>query len=545
MASIAQFIAGFAFFMVGLKLFSTNLNQLTSFRIRKLITQFTPNNWSAGLWGIVVSVLTAGNTFLTPFIAAGFRTVNALDLRKAIHLVVWSRVGACFYIYLAGFNIKVFILFLIGMAGTSFGLSKPKRYATFMAAVFSLGLVLFGIQEIKGATKILVDYDWYQQVVGFANQHAIVALAAGSLFILASQSLFGALVVVLGLLDTRIFGTPQALLFMYGVYLGEAILKMAYLPALKGPFKKMMSLLPGFYLVAFVVGISLHLAEAYLPVPLLEGVARQWAVNDLQFLANVNFGVHLITAVLLSLSVLGLEKIMNRLGESKDGTEAIAPVEIPSGLLDDPLITMELIQKEEQRLVGYLPRYMDHVRTGRSRRDPGIQTDLHQDLERNFQTIRAVYSELLHRGSYHEQISGRLLDNIERQNVLMSLEANLYNFCNTLDAMQSGLANDPALQNKFMGFLESIDVLVLNLVDILVTRDPFYIETMKALTSDRTDLLQEIRTQYTTNLSPDLQELLVRLINLFESSVWLIRKTSEQLNREIESEQVEEEVVRV
>ena len=101
MSSVAAFISGFAFFLVGLKLFSANLNQITSKRFRVLITRFTPNDWMAGLWGVLLSLLTAGNTILTPCITAGFKTVKAIDFRKSIQIVIWSRVGSCFFIYLA------------------------------------------------------------------------------------------------------------------------------------------------------------------------------------------------------------------------------------------------------------------------------------------------------------------------------------------------------------------------------------------------------------------------------------------------------------
>jgi len=270
MESIAELLAGFAFFLVGLKLFSSNLNQLTSHRFRAFITHYTPNDFVAGLWGSILSIFTAGNTFLTPCVAGGLLTVKALTLRKAIMITIWSRVGSCFYIYLAGINIKLFVMFLIGITGISYAISKPKKLTTLAASTFSLGLVLFGIQEIKSSTKVLVTLPWFENLIQYTYQYPFIAFIAGVLFIICAQSLFGALVITVGFVASGVFNIQQALLFIYGLYLGEAILKIFYLPVFKRAFKKTIVLLPIFYFVAFFIGTLFFIAEHLSGIPITD-----------------------------------------------------------------------------------------------------------------------------------------------------------------------------------------------------------------------------------------------------------------------------------
>ncbi|MCB1136938.1 MAG: Na/Pi cotransporter family protein [Chlamydiia bacterium] len=523
MISFAQFFAGFAFFLVGLKMFSTNLNQLTSLRFRKWITQFTPNNFIAAVWGVLLSILTAGNTYLTPFVCAGFQTVNALSLRRSIHMINWSRVGSCFYIYLAGFDIQIFILFLIGVAGTSFALSKPKRFSALMASVFALGLVLFGIQEIKDSTKIMVAFDWFNTIVAFANTHASVAFLAGLIFKIIAQSFFGALVVVLGLLDTNIFGIQQALLFMYGVYLGEAVLKALYLPILKDAFKQAVCMLPIYYGIAFLLGIGDYIAESYFDLPLLGYWAMKLSSSSKEFLAHVNFALHLLTALLITAFARPVESFLKSLASEGPG-EHIRPVDIPSDVLDDPVITMEMISKEEMRLVRYLPAYHENLRSGKALIDDSMQEYLHDNLSRNFATIRSIYADLLHRGSYHSTISALILSSIERQNLLVNLENNLFDFSQTITSLQKASVDDPDLRMRFLNFVEALDVILLSLLDLMDDPDPFRIEVIDALTREREDLLKEVRDHFSERLSMDQRVRLIRLINLFESSIWIMKR---------------------
>jgi hypothetical protein len=438
--------------------------------------------------------------------------------------VTWSRVGACAFIYLAGFNIKVFILFLIGVAGTSFALSKPKRGAALMASIFALGLVLFGIQEIKSSTKILVEFDWFSTMIDFANTYAFVAFSCGFVFLLFAQSLFGALVVALGLLDTGVFGVQQAVLFTLGVYLAEAVLKLAYMPALKDAFKQTMCLLPIFYVVAFVLGTVFHVLDTVVGLSLLESLAADISTSSKQYLAHVNFAYHLMAAVVVSANAGLVERYLTRLTETTDKEAQIPEVEIPSGVLNDPMISMDLINKEEVRLISYLPRFQENLRSGKSRLDPSVQEYLHERLSTNFNTLRSTYQELLNRGSCHASISARILESIERQNLLMSLESNLNDFSTTVDVLRQETEGQEVFQGRLMTFVEALDTVLLSFIDVAKDADPFYVEVMETLTTERSDLFKEIRTSLGDELDVDQQVHLIKLVNLFESTIWILKK---------------------
>ncbi|SCA63718.1 hypothetical protein SCG7109_AY_00010 [Chlamydiales bacterium SCGC AG-110-M15] len=542
MSSLAGFVAGFAFFLVGLKLFATNLNQLTSNRFRILMTQFTPNGFMAGMWGIVLSLLTAGNTVLTPCISAGFQSVNAINIRKAIQIVIWSRVGACFFIYLAGFNIKVLVLLMMGFAGISFAINKPRHYSTMTSSIFHLGLVLYGIQLIKSSTKVLIKLQWFETIVDYTQLYPEISFIAGFIFLMVAQSLFGTLVIALSFIDSGIFQFDQALMFMYGSYLGEGVLKIFYLAAFKGIFRQMMGLLPVIYFCTFGVGLFTYVLDDILGIPFLQELAHILSDSHKLELAHVNLLVHLCSAILLSVLIVRVESFIARWGdEEEDHGETIREVDIPDEILDDPVTTLEIMYREEMRMVRYFPMYMEHMRTGDSLKDPLLQKNLHTQVSRNLEIIRTTYSDLLNRSHYHRDLSARILQGIERHNLAMSLEENLYQFSIIIDKLREGTRSSAELTQKFLNFVEAMDATILSMIDVLDSpKETFYVDVLRQITSGRDDFLKEVREHYEEELSVQDRVYLIKVVNLFESSIWMIKKIGSVIDEELELEEIEQ-----
>jgi phosphate:Na+ symporter len=539
MDSFAGFIAGFAFFLVGLKLFATNLNQVASKRFRTLITRFTPNDYLAGIWGVFLSLLTAGNTVLTPCITAGFESVHAINFRKAIQIVLWSRVGACFFIYLAGINIKLLVLIMMGIAGISFAINKPKRYANLASSVFNLGLVLFGIQLIKGSTRGLVEYPWFQTIVEYTQLYPETALLAGVLFLLASQSLFGSLVVTLSFIDSGVFDIQQAIFFTYGIYLGEGILKCFYLTAFKGIFRQVLCIIPLTYFCTFAVGMAAYFIHT-LDIPFIQHYAHVFASSPKQELAHLNLAIHLFTVVILSIGVKGVESFVYRFIGNFDNEEVTA-IDIPEGVLDDPVMTMTLIEKEKSRLIHMFPNYLESIRSGESEKEPLAHQKLHSYLKENLENIHDIYNELLERSHYHPEISSQILLSIERESFLASLEENLFQFCTTVDKLRDQTKSNKELSNKFLNFAEAMDATLLTMIDVLDNpQEPFNLDALRKITSGREDFMKKIRDQYSSQLAMTEKVELISLINLFESNIWIIKKIA---NSVYEGEVIEESTI--
>ncbi len=527
MESIASFIAGFALFLVGIKLFTANLNQITTARFRLFIARFTPNDWLAGLWGIILSLFTAGNTFLTPCVAGGLTKVNALSLRKASQIVIWSRVGACFYIFLAGFDIKIAILFTLGISGISFVSNTPKSLSTFAASIFNLGLVLFGIQLIKSSTSFFVDLPWFNTVMNYTQQYPIIMFFAGAIFLLSSQSLFGALVVAVSFLNSEIFTMSQALIFVFGLYFAEGILKIFYMAAFKDTFKQVIALFPIIYFLIFLIGVFLYLIENTFHIPLLQAFARLISSDPKIQLATINLTLHIITSIIMSYNIATIQKKFLYKIYKKTTTEGfIEPLEIPSQVLETPTTTLDLIEKDLIRLGIHFSDYMENIRSGKSLTNTMIHNTLHSMLQMNFEATHSIFSKLLSRNNYHPRISSLILTKLESHNAISSLEDGVYQFAIMIDKIRLNHTHD-IVNRELMNFVEAMDTLLMSLIDILENpEERFNEKIILEITEQRDDIMKNIRNHYALDLGATERSNLIGLISFFEKNIWLINKIS-------------------
>jgi hypothetical protein len=359
------------------------------------------------------------------------------------------------------------------------------------------------------------------------------ALVAGVVFLLCSQSLFGALVVTMSFLESGVFDFNQTFLFAFGCYLGAAILKSFYLPAFKDVFKQLVAVIPVYYAVAFLISATLYFLENTLGVFSFTKLAMQWSTDQKIVFAHVNLIVHLLTTSILTLAMGPLMRFVNYMGTPKPEGVVIADVDIPIQVLDDPHMTLALIQMEERRLVEYFPDYFENIRSGKSRQHRELQQGLHTVLDTNFGVIDETFSNLLNRTSYDDNVSHLLLTSIALKDFLWKLEGNLYEFAETIGRLQADGkgANDQLLQRKLSSFVESMDIILFSVIDAMSTLSEFDIGVVEKLTAERKGLMEEVGGLFRKSLSIEQQADLVNLVHLFESNLWVVGQIVKMLKR--------------
>jgi Na+/phosphate symporter len=526
MAPIARFLAGFAFMLFGLKLFSLNINQLTSHRFRKLVTRFTPNAFFAMCWGTILSILTAGKAILTPCIAGALLSFQAITIEKASLMVIWSCVGSTFFVYIAGYKLKTFILMIIGIFGLGYVFNKPKGWKTSLACVFSLGLILLGIQEIKESAITLIQLPILQSAIDTTKAYPIIALLAGAAISFCIQNVFGTLVIGISLVDTGALELEQAMLYTYGAYFGEGTAKFLYLPAFSTVYKRLIILLPAFYLLTFFIGVSSHFIERYWEIPLYYQFVNNLTDDPKRFFAHFNLALQLTTGIIFSLGLPLIVCLIKKIGAKHADIDVVKPLEIPQPVLEDPDLTLMLVKKEEIRLFQYVPKYFENVRSGVSLENPDLHESLHEQLTENFHKLHEIYSGLLNENSYDPSIGDEILRSIELQEFVNSLESNIYLFSLEIDVLLKLTKDRPQLSDIILRFVEALDVIILTMLESLKHPEKNNLDALNKITSERGEILESIRNKFSKDLNAAEQSSLRKIVNLFESSIWIASKIS-------------------
>lgn len=526
MEAISFVLTGFAFFLLGLKFFSNSLSQVTGDRFSYLIAKFTPNNTMAGLWGAILSQISAGNMLLISCIAAGMRTIGAISLEKALLILNWSRVGSASYIYLAGFNIKLAIMIVLGLAGIAFALNRPKKYVPLASSIFNLSLVLFGIQMIKGATKPLAKLDWFQAFIDMASQEPVLYFFVGFLFLIFTQSFFGAMVIGLSFIEGEILSLHEAIIFTCGSYLGIAVTKLFYLLAFEKDFRRVISFLSVYYGLCTLLSLFFYLLELWGHLPLLTALASSFSDSPKIQLAHINLFYHLITATLLSFCMPSICSwigyFFGKVDQDQQDKERFF---IPEQMLDHPEITFSLLYKEIHSLSGKIRELIAHTQREKSWEKSKELENAHKRIQKRCHEIREIFSQLVKRSAY-ESVSKSLLEEMETHNHISNLAESAYCFCKSIDKMKKLTFENAHLQETWSHFVEAYDVLCLMAQDVLEKPSTSNLSDLRQVTSDRGELMRQIRDNNSMQIATDQQIDLLEVIHHFESSIWILRKLS-------------------
>src|SRR5215471_314855 len=228
----ANVIAGLGVFFSGLKLVDSHLRQVTGRRLRVIIGTLTRHSLLASVVGVVIGVLvqsTSGIAFiLVSLVSSGLTTV-----RRALPIITWANVGCSALIFATVLDLRVAVLYLIGVAGAAYAFDRSHRSHA-LGAMFGVGMLFYGIELMKAGADPLKQLPWLTEGLN-GNQHSyVLALLAGGLFSFVTQSSVAVSILVIGLAQTQLLGPFQAMMAIYGANVGSTFARMLLSSTLRG-----------------------------------------------------------------------------------------------------------------------------------------------------------------------------------------------------------------------------------------------------------------------------------------------------------------------
>ncbi|USN57352.1 MAG: Na/Pi cotransporter family protein [Candidatus Peribacteria bacterium] len=149
-----NFLAGLAFFLVGLHLFEDQLKLVGSKTIKKLLEKYSKNPRSAGLMGMMTAASLQSQA-ATIVLAISFLGAGLIGLSSVIAIIIGANVGTTFtpwLISLLGFKFSITtaaipILALGGLISVFF--SKNEKIKQYALMAFGFGMAFFGLGMLK------------------------------------------------------------------------------------------------------------------------------------------------------------------------------------------------------------------------------------------------------------------------------------------------------------------------------------------------------------------------------------------------------------
>ena len=513
-------LTGLGLLFCGVRFIAANLAPLAGPAARRFARTAVRTNWGAGFAGVVAGVVTQSTSAVT-LVVVGFVRAGILPEARAVLLPVWSQVGAATLVILVSLPTSAVVAYALAIAGTllyfDFNLSERLRHAVLV--LLGAGLLFLGMELLNQASEPLRAWlAGHGLLARHENAALLLALGLGLAALAQSSTVAGAIAVAV--VRAGVFDLGAAALLLIGASVGSAV--NYGLPGWKGEavgrhvmlFQAAQKLCGAAFLVVFL------LAAGGRPETLLPGRSSDAAMAFAW--------IFLVTQICGSLACTLLHGPLSRLFERLTPPAPHEALGRPAFLLDealaDPSLALDLVEREEQRLLRRLPIMLDGVREEGNGDAPPAESLRVAGLSVSDATRRYLAGVLEAEPGHHAVVRAmrlqRVLDDI------VALHETVAEFQKVVRVAQARAA-EPVER-----LVESLHLLLEVLQDIACGDDPAGQELSLALLGDRRQVIEGLRTRLMgASKDAKVQEALFRSTVLFERIVWLARDTAVALLR--------------
>jgi phosphate:Na+ symporter len=530
MQAIAPFLTGLGLFFCGVHFVAQNLVPLAGRRFRALLMRMGKSPWMAAAFGTVAGIITQSANAVTAIII-GLVSGGLVDKRRSILIPTWSHVGTSVLVILVAIDLRLAASYLVVLTGCAvyFGFDRNDRVRFVIGTLLGLGLLFLGMQMIKSGAEPLRDYLIEGGLIHSISQSPALLLLVGIGLSLACQSssVAGALAVAgssAGLVDLS-----GACWLIYGANLGSGFNFVVLAKAHRGEAAQIALMQAAQKFAGFAVALLLVAAERLTGRLVLENAVTSLSESLSAQVAWVFLLYQLAGSSVCTALAGPIIALLERAAPPSKLQELSKPAYLIDDALVEPTFAIELVGREEQRLLARLPGMLDAVRAD-AEGDP-IPAP----------TLRAVAAAITRAmAAYLESISEGRLERSDRERVvrLQHRAANLNAMHESLDEFVIACVSArqwPSSGRVADQMIESLHALLIALVEAAATNDPDDQEMLLSLLGHRDEMMERIRQRVLRedpNMPAKPQEALFAATMLFERVVWLARRCAILLNPE-------------
>ena len=511
---------GLGLFIVGMWLLTENLKALASRRLRRTAARWTANRFSALLWGVVAGGITHSMSALT-FIVVSILRSGLITTQGAFALILGGSVGVSALVVIVTLDIKVIALYVLGIAGWCVVSERLSRYRPVAGSFLGGAMIIIGLVLLKEAAAPLAAQPWFRDMLEGTGDSPALAFVIAAFLTALVQSSSAVSVFGISLAAVGVLSVDQAIMVMYGSLVGSSAIICLLSSGLTGRSRQVAMYLVGYNALICAVLVPLLYLETHFDIPLVKALVFSVGVDLDQQLALVYV---LLCVFLVPLMVAGLgssARVLERLWPASRIDELSQPKFIHDHATVDVDSSVVLVDLEQRQAVTNLSQYFDAARRGTSvgpLRDASrkLLSDISEFLD-DLQTAHPMQGV--------EELNAMR----NRQKLLGWLEEALGVLCDTL----AELTDRSALGQFRTSICESVDGVLLSLVDAMESDDAMSWDIARQLTGERGEMMRKLRIQY-LEMEPPLPRLdlinVLLITNSVEETFFLLSKLEKEFN---------------
>jgi phosphate:Na+ symporter len=377
---IFDIAAGLGIFLLGMKNMSEGMQAVAGDRLRKLINAITGNRLMGCAVGTGITCLVQSSS-ITTVMVVGMVNAGLMSLTAAISVVMGANIGTTITGWILVLKIGKYGLPILGISAFFYLFSKNNRLRYLSMIFLGIGMVFFGLHEMKEGFKPLRDMpfflQWFSAFQATSYLGVLKCCLAGAVLTAIVQSSSATLGITIGLASTGVIPFETAAALVLGENIGTTV--TAYLASLGATTAaKRASYAHIMFNVIGVAWITLVFAPYMKGVEFVAhhfmgidtGLIQSKAVEHENFapyvtacIAMVHTGFNVVN-VLLFLPLVGyLAAFLTRMVPSEAADEAPHLTHLDVRMLDTPSISLEQSRKELARMAESVETMMGHLRT--------------------------------------------------------------------------------------------------------------------------------------------------------------------------------------
>jgi phosphate:Na+ symporter len=524
-AMISTLFGGLGIFFIGIKMISSHLSQMAGRGLRIGVLRLVDKRWSASLLGAIFGAVTQSTNAVT-FIVTSMVTANLVQVRAVMPVVIWANLGTGVLVFLSTLSIRPFILSLLGLIGIAYFLNveKSPRYRHTAAALLGVALLFLGLDLVKEAASPMQELELVGRLLANAREQYWLVFFLGLALALIAQSSATVTVVTVLMSKVGLLNLDLTLMMIYGAGIGSAA-SLAYMTLTLSGLARQLAYLQIFQKAGSAVLMVVLLGiERGFDIPLVESLIRLITSDTSLQGCWAYVLMQLLGCVLVSLMSEKLHAIAVSLAPATIAESRSKPHFLYARALDDPQTALDLVTKEQLRQFAYLNGYLatDDAALIDSPESRRAQKDVHGANLKVTAEIDEFLAELLHRVSDRE-VMDRILNFRARNRLLADLQQSIHE----LDGLLRPLRDIDSAATLARSIIESLDFIILALLDAVTTGDRQDCDLFMQMTADNSGVMEHVRQDFLARgneFSPQLHEQLFSATSLFERINWLLRQ---------------------
>ena len=530
---LSAMLAGLGLFFIGVKFIGSHCKQMSGRGFRLLVARAVAQAWQSALLGVVSGALTQSTNAVT-FILTSMNTAGLINVRQAMPMVTWANVGTSALVLVATVDIHIPVWLLLGGVGLAYYLDveKSSRWRHPAGALLGMALLFLGLQFIKNGAAPLRELPAARDLLQLAGQYGVLLFLVGAAITLVLQSSSTVSVIAVAMTHIGLLSMEQTVIIIYGAGVGSAASLWLMTANMQGAGRQLALLQIGLKLLAAALMVLLLVLELWLGWPLvLALVGHMTPLVSLQ--AAWVFLLYQVVGA-LAVTALGpwLPGWLQRLSPPSVQETLSQPHYIYEQALEDAETALDLVEKEQVRLLGHLPHYLSTAEPHPSLSPNPTPAELLTADRAVTEKVAEFLMVLMHQNSQDRQGLDRLLNLQDRQRLLHDLREGLVQLEAHLHTTGQLDGTAGSVQGVVQRMGEAMHFLLLTLHDAAESSSAQDLAWLQALASDRSDTMENLRQKALDEAAHASQAALAALFNattLFERVVWLVRRYAQLL----------------